>query len=171
MIEIMNDAHLHMVVNHFPIIGIILGFGILVTGIFLKNNSVKNTAYCLFIVGAIFAAVSMATGEGAEEITENLPSVTDQIIEKHEELAEKLAIVLYALGVISIIGLFLNYKNHSKAIFVAYLAVLIAIAGIFLGKQTGTSGGEIRHTEIRENTVNTPSEIQNESQQAEGDDD
>ncbi len=167
----MNDAHLHMVVNHFPIIGIILGFGILVTGIFLKNNSVKNTAYCLFIVGAIFAAVSMATGEGAEEIAENLPSVTDQIIEKHEELAEKLAIVLYALGVISIIGLFLNYKNHSKAIFVAYLAVLVAIAGIFLGKQTGTSGGEIRHTEIRENTVNTASDIQNESQQAEGDDD
>ena len=167
----MNDAHLHMVVNHFPIIGIIFGFGILVTGIFLKNNSVKNTAYCLFIVGAIFAAVSMATGEGAEEITENLPSVTDQIIEKHEELAEKLAIVLYALGVISIIGLFLNYKNHSKAIFVAYLAVLVAIAGIFLGKQTGTSGGEIRHTEIRENTVNTASDIQNESQQAEGDDD
>ena len=167
----MNDAHLHMVVNHFPIIGIILGFGILVTGIFLKNNSVKNTAYCLFIVGAFFAAVSMATGEGAEEIAENLPSVTDQIIEKHEELAEKLAIVLYALGVISIIGLFLNYKNHSKAIFVAYLAVLVAIAGIFLGKQTGTSGGEIRHTEIRENTVNTASDIQNESQQAEGDDD
>jgi uncharacterized membrane protein len=167
----MNDAHLHMVVNHFPIIGIILGFGILVTGIFLKNNSVKNTAYCLFIVGAIFAAVSMATGEGAEEIAENLPSVTDQIIEKHEELAEKLAIVLYALGVISIIGLFLNYKNHSKAIFVAYIAVLVAIAGIFLGKKTGTSGGEIRHTEIRENTVNTASDIQNESQQAEGDDD
>lgn len=167
----MNDAHLHMVVNHFPIIGIILGFGILVTGIYLKNNSVKNTAYCLFIVGAFFAAVSMETGEGAEEIAENLPSVTDQIIEKHEELAEKLAIVLYALGVISIIGLFLNYKNHSKAIFVSYLAVLVAIAGIFLGKQTGTSGGEIRHTEIRENTVNTPSEIQNESQQAEGDDD
>jgi uncharacterized membrane protein len=165
MIEIMNDAHLHMVVNHFPIIGIILGFGILVTGIFLKNNSVKNTAYCLFIVGAIFAAVSMATGEGAEEIAENLPSVTDQIIEKHEELAEKLAIVLYALGVISIIGLFLNYKNHSKAIFVAYLAVLVAIAGIFLGKQTGTSGGEIRHTEIRTNAPQVNATMENENEE------
>ena len=166
----MNDAHLHMVVNHFPIIGIILGFGILVTGLFLKNNSVKNTAYCLFIVGAIFAAVSMATGEGAEEIAEKLPSVTDQIIEKHEEMAEKLAIVLYALGVISLIGLFSNFKNHSKAIFVSYIAVVVAIVGMFFGKQTGTSGGEIRHTEIRENTANTASDIQNEAQQEEGDD-
>ena len=35
-----------------------------------------------------FGAVSMATGEGAEEIAENLPSVTDQIIHEHEEMAE-----------------------------------------------------------------------------------
>ena len=53
----MNDAHLHLAVNHFPIIGTILGLGILIAGIILKNNSVKNTAYCLFIVAAIFAAL------------------------------------------------------------------------------------------------------------------
>ena len=70
----MNDAHLHMVVNHFPIIGTILGLGILITGIILKNNSVKNTAYVLFIVAAIFAAFSMGTGEGAEELVEDMPS-------------------------------------------------------------------------------------------------
>ena len=35
---------------------------------------------------------------------------------------------------------------------ISYLVVLIAIVGVFLGKQTGTTGGEIRHTEIRENT-------------------
>ena len=34
----MNDAHLHMVVNHFPIIGIIFGLGILIIGFFLNNN-------------------------------------------------------------------------------------------------------------------------------------
>ncbi len=54
----MNEAHLHLVVNHFPIIGTILGLGILVVGLLLKNNSVKNTAFFLFIVAAIFAAVS-----------------------------------------------------------------------------------------------------------------
>ena len=70
----------------------------------------------------------------------------------HEEMAEKLAIALYVLGGISLIGLFLNFKKHAKANIVSYLTVLIAIVGIFLGKQTGTTGGEIRHTEIRENT-------------------
>jgi uncharacterized membrane protein len=40
----MNDAHLHMVVNHFPIIGTILAIGILIAGLFTKNNGIKNTS-------------------------------------------------------------------------------------------------------------------------------
>jgi uncharacterized membrane protein len=151
----MNDAHLHMVVNHFPIIGTIFGLGILITGIVMKNTVIKNVAYVLFIICAIFGLVSMSTGEGAEEIAENLPSVTDQIIHEHEEMAEKLALVLYVLGGVSILGLYLNVKNHTKSNFISYLAFIIAIFGVFLGKQTGTTGGEIRHTEIRENTSNS----------------
>ena len=149
----MNDAHLHMVVNHFPIIGTIFGLGILITGIVMKNTVVKNVAYVLFVIAAIFGAVSMSTGEGAEEIAENLPSVTDQIIHEHEEMAEKLALVLYVLGGISLLGLFMNFKNHAKANLISYLAFVVALVGVFLGKQTGTTGGEVRHTEIRENAT------------------
>ena len=145
----MNDAHLHMVVNHFPIIGTIFGLGILITGIVIKNNVIKNVAYVLFCISAIFGFASMFTGEGAEEIAEKLPSVTDQIIHEHEEMAEKLALVLYALGAISLLGLYLNFKNNAKAAAVSYIALVVAVIGVFLGKQTGTTGGEVRHTEIR----------------------
>ena len=157
----MNDAHLHMVVNHFPIIGTILGLGILITSMILKNNSVKSTAYFLFIVAAVFAAFSMGTGEGAEELVEDMPSVGKQIIHEHEEMAEKLALVLYALGVVSLVGLFFNYKNHSKANLVSYVVAIVAVVGVFFAQQTGTTGGEIRHTEIRANTVQTSGAEQN----------
>lgn len=149
----MNDAHLHMVVNHFPIIGTILGLGILVTGMLLKNNSVKNTAFGLFIVAAIFVAFSMATGEGAEELVEDMPNVGKKIIHEHEEIAEKLTLVMYILGSVSILGLFLSYKKHTKANLVYYIALAISLVAVFLAIQTGTSGGEIRHTEIRANAV------------------
>lgn len=157
----MNEAHLHMVVNHFPIIGTILGLGILITGIILKNNTVKSTAYALFIVAAIFAAFSMGTGEGAEELVEDMPSVGKEIIHEHEEIAEKLAVVLYFLGVISIVGLVANIKKWTKANIVSYLALTIACVGVFLAQQTGTTGGEIRHTEIRVNAVPTAGAEQN----------
>lgn len=145
----MNDAHLHLVVNHFPIIGTILGLGILIAGMILKNNSVKNTAYVLFIIAAIFAVLSMATGEGAEEMVEDMPTIGKHIIHEHEEMAEKLAITLYVLCSVSFIGLFLDYKKNKKGKFVSYITVVVAFICVFLAKETGTTGGEIRHTEIR----------------------
>ncbi|HEX9150541.1 MAG TPA: hypothetical protein VF842_00565 [Flavobacterium sp.] len=151
----MNDAHLHLIVNHFPIIGTILGLGILITGIILKNNSVKNTAYAVFIVAAISAAFSMGTGEGAEEMVEDLPNIGKRIIHEHEEIAEKLAIVLYLLGAISLLGIILNIKNHAKAKFISFAAVIVATIGVYLTTLVGISGGKIRHTEIREDSTNS----------------
>jgi len=147
----MNDAHLHLMVNHFPIVGTIFGLGILIAGIILKNNAVKNVSYVIFIVTAIFALIAMSTGEGAEEIVEDMPNVGKQIIHEHEEFAEKLALVLYVLGLVSLFGLYANLKNYSKAKLIPYLALVIAIVGVALAKSVGTSGGEIRHTEIRAN--------------------
>jgi uncharacterized membrane protein len=148
----MNDAHLHMVVNHFPIVGTIFGLGILITGLVLKNNIVKNTAYVLLIIGAVFSFAAMYTGEGAEEIVEDMPTIGHQIIHEHEELAEKFAILSYILAIISIIGIYLNSKNHSKSKLFSFLVLIIAIITAILSKSVGTSGGEIRHTEIRETT-------------------
>ena len=167
----MNDAHLHLVLNHFPIIGTILGVGILITGIILKNNTVKSTAYALFIVAAIFAAFSIGTGEGAEELVEDMPTVGKQIIHEHEEMAEKLAIILYVLGTISLAGLFLNYKNHAKAQLISYVAFVLAIVGVFFAIQTGTTGGEIRHTEIRSNDAPVAGAAQNSTARKQGESD
>ncbi|MEO0037168.1 MAG: hypothetical protein RIQ59_379 [Bacteroidota bacterium] len=158
----MNDAHLHMVVNHFPIIGIILGLGILLFGIVLKNKSIINTAYGLLVVAALFAAGSMATGEGAEEMIEDLPTIGKGIIHEHEEIAEKFALLLYLLGAVSVAGIYLNFKNNTKSKLLIYFAIVLASVGIFLAQKTGTSGGEIRHTEIRNETTKAASNTINE---------
>jgi uncharacterized membrane protein len=153
----MNDAHLHLVVNHFPIIGTIFGLGIIIVGILIKNKTLINTSYIIFIVAAVFAGISMATGEGAEEMVEDLPNIGDQIIHEHEELAEKLALILYFLGGLSIAGLYLNFKNNAKRNLLSYVVLIVALVTVILAQKVGTSGGEIRHTEIRENgsTLNT----------------
>lgn len=151
----MNDAHWHLVVNHFPIIGTILALGVLITGLFLKNNSVKNTAYVLFIVAAIFAVFSMQTGEGAEEMVENFPEIGKAIIHEHEELAEKLALVLYAMGGLSLLALFLNFIKNTKEKLVSFFILGLGVASLFLIQKVGTTGGEIRHTEIRADSANS----------------
>ncbi|CAM3977621.1 hypothetical protein FLBR109950_11330 [Flavobacterium branchiophilum] len=145
----MNEAHLHLVINHFPIIGPILGFGILLIGIFLKNNTLKNTAYIIFIISSLFGIASMSTGEEAEELVEKLPNIGHEIIHEHEEIAEKLALTLNILGLVAIFGLFLNLKNHVRAHIISYIAAVLGIIGIAIATQVGTTGGAIRHIELR----------------------
>ncbi len=151
----MNDAHLHMLVNHFPIIGTIFGLGILIAGIVFKNNAVKNTAFVALIVSAVFGFAAMSTGEGAEELVENMPSVGEKIIHEHEELAEKFILVLYVTGAFALLSLIANLKKHSKANLFTWITLLLTIVAVVLVKEVGTSGGEIRHTEIRANGANT----------------
>lgn len=157
----MNEAHLHMVVNHFPIIGTIFGLGVLMAGMITKKTSVKNTAYVIFIVAAVFAAFSMGTGEGAEELVEDMPSVGKKIIHEHEEMAEKFAVVMYVLGFCSLLGIYFDYKNHVKAKLVAAITLIIAVVSVVFASFVGTSGGEIRHTEIRANATPTVGAEQN----------
>lgn len=157
----MNDAHLHLLVNHFPIVGTILGLGILMAGMIVKKDSVKNTAYVLFVIGALFALASMTTGEGAEELVEDMPSIGKKIIHEHEEMAENFAVVMYVLGFCSLLGIYFDYKNHVKAKLVAAIVLIIAIVAVIFASFVGTSGGEIRHTEIRTNTVETSGADQN----------
>ena len=144
----MNDAHLHMVVNHFPIIGTFFGIGILISGIFFKNNSIKNTAYVLFIVAAIFGALSIGTGEGAEEMVEDFPNVGKAIIHEHEELAEKFALILYVTGVFALVSLVASIKKFRLAKVISLITLVLALIGGIMAIYVGTSGGEIRHTEI-----------------------
>jgi uncharacterized membrane protein len=155
----MNEAHLHMVVNHFPIIGTILAIGILIAGLLSKNRSIINTSYVLFVIGVIFGILSMNTGEGAEELVEDMPGIGWKIIHDHEELAEKMALLLDILGILSLVGFYLQYKKNSKEKLLSYIILLIGVASLFVIQKVGTSGGEIRHTEIRsETSTSTTSE-------------
>lgn len=149
----MNDAHLHLVVNHFPIVGVVLGFGTLLTGLILKNNTVKNVSYGLFIVTALLAFASVSTGGDAVGMVKNMPDVTKPIIQEHAELAEKFAFVLYFLALVAIVGLYSNIKNVSMAKWISFVALIVAGIAVYISKDVGNTGGEVRHTEIRSDSA------------------
>ncbi|MBU3682301.1 MAG: hypothetical protein FGM16_10240 [Flavobacterium sp.] len=151
----MNDAHYHLVINHFPIMGTIFGVGILIAGLVLKRMILQQTAFVLFIISALTGFLAMYTGEGAEELVENLPGIGHTIIHEHEELAEKFAVVLYALGLLSMATLFLQIKKNGFAKIAVYVTLILSLLAVVLGKAVGTSGGEVRHTEIRTTSADT----------------
>ena len=150
----MNGAHWHLVVNHLPIIFPVVGAIVMVTGLISRSDAVKRTAFMIFIFGALAAIAAMTTGEGAEEVVEKISGVTENYIESHEETAETFAILSYILGGISLLGLWAGFKQKTFSNIIAIGTLGFAIVVLFFAKQTGTTGGEVRHTEIRsENNV------------------
>ncbi|MBY0246009.1 MAG: hypothetical protein K2Q03_11170 [Sphingobacteriaceae bacterium] len=145
----MNGAHWHLVVNHLPIIFPIVGVIIMVTGLISKSEIVKRVAFMIFILGALAAMIAMTTGEGAEDVAKKISGVTENFIESHEETAETFAILSYTLGGISLLGLWASFNQKKYSLIISVGALFFSFAVLFFAKQTGTTGGEIRHTEIR----------------------
>jgi uncharacterized membrane protein len=167
----MNGAHFHLVVNHLPIIIPMAALIVLILGLIIKSEVVKRTAYFLFVVGAICTMPAFASGEGAEEMVENLPGVTEQLIHEHEEKAEAFALFNYALGLISIVAVWASWKQKSFAKWLSILILAMALVVIFKGREVGTSGGEIRHTEIRKGGVSAGNQNQSGGEESEEDED
>ncbi len=149
----MNDAHFHLVVNHLPLIFPLVGAIVLVTGILSRSEPIKRTGYFVFILGSIATVMAMSSGEGAEEVVEEIKGVSQNFIHEHEEKAELFALLSYGLGLISLLSLWFSWKQKRLSKPASLIVLAFSFVVLFFGKQTGTSGGEIRHTEIRENKV------------------
>ncbi|MBU4537792.1 MAG: hypothetical protein L6264_09190 [Weeksellaceae bacterium] len=145
----MNNTHLHLVVNHLPIIFPVVGLILLLIGIFTKTEVSNRNAYITFILGALVSIAAMATGEGGEEGVENLPGVTESLIKTHEEAAELFAGLSYFLGGISAAALLVSFKSYTFSKVMPSVVGIFALATLFFAQKAGTTGGEIRHTEIR----------------------
>ena len=145
----MNAAHFHLAVNHLPIIFPIVGVLVLVAGLAFKSPAVKRTAYVIFAVGAITSGVAMNSGENAEDFVGNTPGFDEVYIERHEESAEVFATLTYVLAGLSLVALWADVKKI-KGLNAAGLVVLVfSLIAIYFAKDAGTTGGEIRHPEIR----------------------
>ena len=149
----MNGAHWHLVVNHLPIIFPMVGAIVMIIGLVSKSEAVKRTSLMIFVLGSLASVAAMSSGEGAEEVVENIAGVTENYIKTHEEAAETFALLSYVLGGISLVGLWASFKQKTFSSILTLSTLTLSFVVLFFAKQTGTTGGEIRHTEIRTGTA------------------
>lgn len=154
-VTIMNAAHVHLLFNHLPIVGGIIGTLILIAGFLLKNNSVvKQTALGVFIFSAITALPAFFSGEGAEEVVESIAGISHNTIETHEDIGKLFLILIIGLGVLSAVTLFATLRKHQASRLLYIVVLVVGLAGCVVAQRVGTSGGEIRHTEIGSGALN-----------------
>jgi len=151
-----NWAHVHLIINHVPLIGVLGGILLLGHALFRKNEEVKMVSFGVFVLIALITIPVFLTGHGAEDVVKNIPGVTKTHIDRHEEMADYALVSMVILGATALAGLvLLKLKGAIPKLFVALALVLALITASIVGL-TSNLGGQIRHTEIRDNAAADP---------------
>lgn len=146
----MSAAHLHLLLNHIPILGSIFGLLVLCYGMLRKSDEIKKTSLGVFVITALVTIVVYLTGDGAAEIVRSLPGVSTAIIQQHDKAATITLVAIEILGVVSLLSLFLSWRSRRELKSWMTLGVFVlAMISSGLGAWTGSIGGQIRHTEVR----------------------
>ena len=143
----MNAAYFHITLVHLPVILTPLGVVLLMVAHLRSSLSVARVALGILIAASVIAIPAFLLGEGAEEIIEHLPGISESLIEEHEEFAEVGLWATIAAGLASLCawvaisrGAFLERALLITTFFVSSIAS-VALA------YTAHLGGSIRHPE------------------------
>lgn len=155
----MDFAHIHLMLNHVPVIGVGFGVLILVVGVIAQSKPVTRVGLGFLVFSAIVAIPVYLTGEPAEEIVEKLPGFSESITESHESAAGiSLGTIIFS-GLLALVALlFTLFKGSLSERLSGILAVATILTSLVSGASmiwTANLGGQIRHTEIRSGVQNT----------------
>lgn len=152
----MNLPHLHLLLNHWPIIGAFIAFGLFVLALVMRSNDVKQVSLALFAVLALVALPTYLSGNAASDSLkkskEYSKSVSASLIDNHEGAALLALSALELTGLVSLMGLWqFSRKEKDPSHAAAWVSMAVFVLGLVtvgLMTVTGTSGGDIRHPEI-----------------------
>lgn len=148
----MSAVHLHLLLNHLPVVGTVLGILLLAVAWARGSAELTRVTLGLFVFLAVAALAVYLTGEPAEEMVEGLAGVSGATVERHEEAALAATLALGAYGLLALASL-LRFRRRAIPRSVAALALALALVPAGAMGFAANLGGQIRHSEIRADAV------------------
>lgn len=157
----MNWAHVHLIINHIPVIGIGLLILLFIVAMVRKNKGLITVALAFIILISLATIPVYLTGEPAEEVVEDMPGISKELIEEHEEQAEIAFILVEVAGGLALITLIARRYSDKLGHRLVILTLLVLIVSGGLIGWTANLGGKIHHEEIRsgKDSQNLPSQM------------
>jgi hypothetical protein len=149
----MNGAHLHLLINHVPVLGTLFGLALLAFGLGKRGDELQKAAFGTFVIVALAAVATYLTGEPAEDFIKGLPGVSRPLISRHDDAAGIALGGAIALGVLALGGLIWFRGGRPIRSWFSTLALAAAVLVTGLMAWTANLGGQIRHPEIRPNAL------------------
>jgi uncharacterized membrane protein len=144
----MNFAHLHLLLNHFPIIGTMIGCALFVVSFFGKNQDMRRAGYIVLAAMALLTIPAFLSGFGAQIMIGGHPGVANALIQRHEGSALLSLWFMEATGAFALVGLWQAHKSERPAKWNVATVLVLSLLTVGLMARTGNTGGDIRHPEI-----------------------
>lgn len=146
----MNGAHLHLIVNHLPVVSVLFAVGFLLVAVVRRSKGLIKAGLVVSVIVGLTGAAAFLTGEGAEDVLKQWPGFDRQLVHQHEETAEWAFRAAVLLGIIGLAGLVFGDRHAGVSKIAPVLALVLAIATSVIMALAANEGGEIRHPEIRD---------------------
>jgi len=143
-----NSAHLHLILNHFPVIGTGMIVLVLFYGIIINNDKIKKLGLLLLILVSLITIPVFFSGENAEGIIKGMDGVVEANIDPHQDFAKISFIAMEFLGGIYFITLLIFRKEKNIPFWVGIILLMLILIVNAMMIYTGHLGGKISHTEL-----------------------
>lgn len=150
-IDLLGDpAYRHMLLNHVPIIGLLVAFLVLSTGLVLRQTAVLFVGLVLVTLTA-GASIPVANyGDAAyPAIYDTLDGAGQKWLDYHAELAERWVPMLIATAALAVLAIVVGVWRRPLLPWAVVLVALVTLAGIGGASIVARAGGQIQHAEFR----------------------
>lgn len=141
-----TSVHVHLLLNHLPIIGTIAGVLLRFASMIRCSDELRRVSLAMFVIVAGLTIPVYLTGEGAERAVSGLPAVTEALIEAHQDAALVSFIASGVLGVVALAGSWRYQRSAAPPRTLMNVVLLWAVVVSGLMVWTGGLGGQIRHS-------------------------
>ena len=148
-----NFAHLHLLLNHVPVIGTIVAISLFVISFFGKNEDIRRSSLIIFAGVALVTIPTFVSGFGAQANIARQPGVSAALIQRHEGSAMLSFWFMEVTGALAIAGLWQIHRIARMARWNVAAVLLFSVVTVGLMARTGNTGGDIRHPEVWESTT------------------
>lgn len=144
----MDLTHIHLLLNHIPIIGTIIAIGLFLFSL-LGSDDLKKASLVIFTGIALISIPTYMSGNAAEHAIRNLAGISKPFTKAHNDAALLSLVFMEITGIFAWLGLW-QYRriSHTPRWNLAAI-LLLSLVTVYLMSVTGNTGGEIRHPEIR----------------------
>ena len=148
--DLRQPEYIHVLINPLPVYGLAMGLLGLIIAFFLRSRSAQIATLIIVLICSASAWPVYEFGEQAKDRVLSMENEAgDAWLEEHQDRAEDLIWLFYALAVMGAAALIVPRKWPRSGGPLVIAVILLGLATLGAGGYIAYAGGKIRHREFR----------------------